>query len=64
MIKAGICGARNEVTAKLIKILLFHPDVYLMWVHDGEPSIRIDRLYPCLTGDTELKTIDEFWDSD
>lgn len=59
MIKAGVYGVRNEATAALIKILLFHPDVNLAWVYDGERSSRLDHLYPYLTGDTDLSTVDE-----
>ena len=59
MIKAGVYGARNEVTATLVKILLFHPDVNLIWVCDGQPATRLDKLYPWLTGDTDLETVSE-----
>lgn len=59
MIKAGVYGARNEVTATLVKILLFHPDVNLVWVCDGQSPTRLDKLYPWLTGDTNLETVGE-----
>lgn len=56
MIRAGICCSRNDATSKLVKILLFHPDVNLVWVCDGEKEERLDKLYPWLTGDTTLAT--------
>ena len=63
MIKAGICAARSDEAAALIKILVFHPDINLVWVYDGEPEERLDNLYRWLTGDTDLLTIDSMPDS-
>lgn len=56
MIKAGIIGSDDSAAAILIKVLLQHPDVELIWVCDAEPSLRLDSIYPYLTGDTDLTT--------
>lgn len=59
MIKAGICGAQGDVAAALIKILIFHPDVNIIWIYDDVLSTRLDTLYRGLTGDTSLSVVNE-----
>lgn len=59
MIKAGICGAQGDVAAALIKILVFHPDVTLLWVYDDVLSTKLDTHYRWLTGDTHLSIVNE-----
>ena len=63
MIRAGIvCGICNA-TEKLIKLLLLHPDVELIWVQDlHDAGMRLDALYGTLVGDTTMLTTDNAGD--
>ena len=56
MIKAGIYGAQGATAATLIKILVFHPDVNLLWVVDQNPPEPLSTKYRVLTGETQLST--------
>ena len=56
MIKAGIYGAKGPTAATLIKILVFHPDVNLVWVVDQNPPEPLSAQFRFLTGDTHLTT--------
>lgn len=55
MIKAGIIGGAGYTAGELIRLLLNHPDVELMWVHSvSNAGNRITSIHQGLIGDTDL----------
>ena len=59
MIKAGIVEGTGYKAGELIRLLLNHPDVQLMWVSaEGREGVPVSRLHRGLTGDTDLRTTD------
>lgn len=55
MIKVGIVGCDNLQAAELVRILINHPDVELMWVIDApRAGMRLDDIVPGIVGDTDL----------
>lgn len=55
MIKAGIIGGAGYTAGELIRLLLNHPDVELMWVHSvSNAGNRITSIHQGLIGDTNL----------
>lgn len=59
MIKAGIVEGTGYKAGELIRLLLNHPDVELMWVSaEGREGVPVSRLHRGLTGDTDLRTTD------
>lgn len=55
MIKAGIVEGTGYKAGELIRLLLNHPDVELMWVSAaGRDGVPVSRLHRGLTGDTDL----------
>lgn len=59
MIKAGIVEGTGYKAGELIRLLLNHPDVELMWVSaSGHAGIPVSHLHRGLTGDTDLRITD------
>lgn len=55
MIKVGIVGCDNLHAAELVRILINHPDVELMWVADArKQGVRLDNIVPGIVGETDL----------
>lgn len=55
MIKVGIIGCEGLRATELVRILLNHPDVELLWVDDAvHGGIPLDRLVPGIVGETSL----------
>lgn len=55
MIKVGIVGCDNLQAAELVRILINHPDVELMWVIDApRAGMRLDDIVPGIVGETDL----------
>ena len=55
MIKVGIVGCDNLQAAELVRILINHPDVELMWVIDAHRAgMRLDDIVPGIVGETDL----------
>lgn len=54
MIKAGIIGGETKAAGELVRILIFHPDVKLVWVSSAVVTGKLARYYAGMTGDTEL----------
>ena len=60
MIKVGIIGCANLRAAELIRILINHPDVELMWVTGGvDAGTRVDSFVPGIIGECGLIVSDE-----
>ena len=65
MIKVGVIGCDNPRAAELVRILINHPDVELMWVADKDSAgARLDYIVPGIVGECDLTvtrdtTIDE-----
>ena len=60
MIKVGISGCDGLSAAELVRILINHPDVELMWVCSaGHPNGRLDRIIPGIAGECDLKVSPE-----
>jgi len=57
MIKVGILGCNTLRAAELVRILLNHPDVELVWVRDntGDGNTRLDHVVPGIVGETDLR---------
>lgn len=59
MIKAGIIGGAGYTGGEMIRLLLGHPDVELVFVHSRSNSgNKLSRVHPDLLGDTELTFVD------
>ena len=55
MVKVGITGCDNLRAAELVRILINHPDVDLMWVKGaGIGGTRLDHIVPGIIGECEL----------
>lgn len=57
MIKAGITGGESRRAGELIRLLIFHPDVELIWVHTASPvaaNSRLSALHRGLDGDCNM----------
>lgn len=55
-IKAGIIGASGYAGGELVRLLLFHPNVSLVFAHSRNNSgIKIAEIFPDLLGDTEME---------
>lgn len=55
MIKVGIVGCKDLYSAELVRILINHPDVDLMWVCDAEcAERRLDDVVPGIVGECDL----------
>lgn len=57
MIKAGITGGETRRSGELIRLLIFHPDVELIWVHTASPvaaNSRLSALHRGLDGDCNM----------
>ncbi len=65
MIKAGIIGGAGYTAGELIRILLYHPDVTIGYVHSnshaGQP---ICAVHTDLAGDTDMRFADRPGDAD
>lgn len=60
MIKVGIVGCDNLQAAELVRILINHPDVELMWVIDApRAGMRLDDIVPGIVGETDLTVLAE-----
>lgn len=59
MIKVGIVGCNNLRSAELLRILINHPDVELVWVKsDSSAGVRIDNIVPGVVGECPLVATD------
>ena len=55
MIKVGIIGCDNRRAAELVRVLINHPDVELMWaVAEGFAGTRLDEIIPGIVGECDL----------
>lgn len=57
MIKVGITGGESRRAGELIRLLVFHPDIELMWVHTASPvatGCRLSALHRGLDGDCAM----------
>lgn len=55
MIKVGIIGCKNFLAAELVRILINHPDVELMWVSDTAlADRRLDDVVSGIVGECDL----------
>lgn len=55
MVKVGIAGCDNLRGAELVRILINHPDVDLMWVKaTSVGSVRLDEVVPGIVGECGL----------
>lgn len=55
MIKVGIIGCKNLYATELVRILINHPDVELMWVSDARlADRRLDEVVPGIVGECDL----------
>lgn len=60
MIKVGIIGGDNPRAAELVRVLINHPDVELMWVTgDIEAGTRLEYIVPGIIGECDLIVNDE-----
>lgn len=56
MIKAGIIGGSNPMAGELIRLLINHPDVEIMWVDSARYTGRlVSDVHHGLLGDTQLR---------
>ena len=55
MIKAGIIGGAGYTAGELIRLLLNHPDVELIWVNSkSNAGNRVSSVHQGLIGETDL----------
>lgn len=55
MIKVGIIGCDDRRTAELVRVLINHPDVDLVWVADDRlAGTRLDDVIPGIVGECDL----------
>ena len=60
MIKVGIIGGDNPRAAELVRVLINHPDVELMWVTgEVEAGTRLEHIVPGIIGECGLVVNDE-----
>jgi N-acetyl-gamma-glutamyl-phosphate reductase len=60
MIKVGISGCDGLNAAELVRILINHPDVELMWVCSAShPNGRLDGIVPGIAGECDLRVSPE-----
>lgn len=60
MIKVGITGCENLRAAELVRLLINHPDVELMWATNTTGSaVRLDHIVPGIVGECDLMVNDE-----
>lgn len=56
MIKAGIIGGSNRMAGELIRLLINHPDVAIMWVDSARYAGRpVSEVHHGLLGETDLR---------
>lgn len=54
MIKVGITGGETLLAGELLRILVFHPDVKLLWVQSATATGAVSLTHRGLTGETDL----------
>lgn len=55
MVKVGITGCDNVRAAELVRILINHPDVELMWIKSASAGgLRVDHVVPGIIGECDL----------
>lgn len=60
MIKAGIIGGAGHRAGELIRLLINHPDVEIMWVHNPDATGHpVAEVHHGLTGETTLRFTDD-----
>ncbi|MCM1349354.1 MAG: hypothetical protein NC338_08075 [Firmicutes bacterium] len=60
MIRAGITGGTSQVAGEIIKLLINHPDVELMWVIDPvAEGAMVSEVHKGLRGETYLRFVAE-----
>jgi len=63
-VKAGIVGGAGYTGGELIRILLYHPEVELVFVHSSSNGgYPISKVHTDLIGETDMTFIDQFSDS-
>ena len=56
MIKAGIIGGQGHRAGELIRLLINHPDIEIVWVHNPNAAGRlVSEIHHGLTGETYLR---------
>lgn len=56
MIKTGIIGGAGHRAGELIRLLINHPDVEILWVHNpAETGRNVAEIHHGLTGETSLR---------
>ncbi|MCM1452729.1 MAG: hypothetical protein NC102_10765 [Clostridium sp.] len=56
MIKAGIIGGSNPMAGELIRLLIYHPDVEIIWVDSARFTGRlVSDVHHGLLGETQLR---------
>ncbi len=59
MIKVGIIGGSRPEAGELLRILINHPDVELVWIHDpAHKGLPVDQYHRGLAGETYLRFSD------
>lgn len=60
MIKAGIIGGAGHRAGELIRLLINHPDVEILWVHNpAENGRTVAEIHHGLTGETDMRFTDK-----
>lgn len=60
MIKVGIIGGSRPEAGELLRILINHPDVELVWIYDpAHNGLPVDQYHRGLAGETYLRFSDE-----
>ena len=56
MIKAGVVGGAQKSAGELIRILLHHPDVEIVWVHsEAHAGASVASIHRGMVGETEMQ---------
>lgn len=56
MIKAGILGGNSHKAGELIRLLINHPDVDIIWIHNlYAADSYVADIHPGLTGETDIR---------
>lgn len=56
MIKVGIAGGASDAAGEVVRILISHPDVELMWIHEPElEGTPVADIHRGLRGDTYMR---------
>lgn len=60
MIKTAVVGAAGYTGGELLRLLVHHPNVDLLWIHsNSQKGKRLEEVHPDLIGDASLSFTDE-----